>query len=493
MRQHLCLVLFVSLVIPSLKGWAEEPVAKSKIVSVSVFKNGLALVQEEVDVPGAGSYRLDTVPEPVHGTFWIKSNCQVESALKLLDFEMPRAVGGLQEELAGKEVVIHLKDKTSPAGLSGTVEPAARTPSGFLVLKTKTGANYINSSEIASIEVKDGGGKPKEVAVKQQRPVLVLTVAKTDKKPVISVSYLTHGLSWAPSYLVEIADDKNLSIEMAAAVRNELTSLQDTEIRLMAGFPAIEFAHVVSPLSPKQNLEKFLAALRSEASANGDSKDLQYTSIGKRSLKEGESLSLSVGREKATYERVVEWNVASDETGAITEETWDVMQFKNPFQFPMPTAPALVMDRERIKSQRTCSRALPGEGSSLRYARSQDMRTRGQEHEDQPKKEGDKEVKPEIFRIGVNDYRRATIQGEMTVTNKRPQATTIILRRSLKGRVLDSDADAKVVPQDEGVRVVNPSNEIVWTVTLAAGEEKTVRYRYQALIPQGREPWGARW
>jgi hypothetical protein len=318
-------------------------------------------------------------------------------------------------------------------------------------------------------------------------------VAKTDKKPAISVSYLTHGLSWAPSYLVEIADEKNLTIEMAAAVRNELTSLQDAEIRLMAGFPAIEFAHVVSPLSPKQNLEKFLAGLKSDAAPSGDGADMQFTSIGKRSLKEGESLSLSVGRAKVAYDRLVEWNVASDETGAIAEETWDVLHFKNPFNFPMATAPALVMDKDQFKSQRTCSRAMTGEGSSLRFARSQDMRTRGQEREDQPKKEGDKEIKPELIRIGLSDYRRATIQGEMTVTNRRPQATTIIVRRALKGRVMDTDGDAKVQPQEEGVRVVNPSNEIVWTVTLAAGEEKTVRYRYQALIPNSKEHWGFKW
>ena len=103
--------------------------------------------------------------------------------------------------------------------------------------------------------------------------------------------------------------------------------------------------------------------------------DMQFTSIGKRSLKEGESLSLSVGRAKVAYERVVEWNVASDESGSIAEETWDVLHFKNPFAFPMGTAPAMVMDKDQFKSQRTCSRAMVGEGSSLRFTRSLDMRS----------------------------------------------------------------------------------------------------------------------
>ncbi len=50
------------------EGSAQEAVAKSKIVSVGIFKNGLALVQQEVQVPDAGTYQLDTAPEPVHGT-----------------------------------------------------------------------------------------------------------------------------------------------------------------------------------------------------------------------------------------------------------------------------------------------------------------------------------------------------------------------------------------------------------------------------------------
>jgi len=491
MRSLVYAVFVLSLANAPSTGSAQEPSAKSKIVSVGVFKNGLALVHQEVDVPGAGTYRLETAPNPVHGSFWIKSSCPVETALKMLDFETPRAVGGLQEELAGQNVVVHLKDK---AQLEGTLEQAARTPAGFLVVKTKAGSSYINPGEIAYIEAK-GAAKAidKENAAKEQRPVLVLTVAKSAQKPVISLSYLTHGFSWAPSYLVEIADGKNLTIEVAAAVRNELGNLQDAEIKLMTGFPAIQFAHVVSPLSPGQSIEKFLAGMKTEDPSVAEGLDMQFTSIGKRSLKQGESLSLSLGREKVAYERVVEWSVASDERAAITEETWDVLHFKNPFAFPMATAPALVMDRDQFKSQRTCSRALADEGSSLRFTRSLDMRTRGQENEDQPKKDKDKEGRPELVRIGIYEYRRATIQGEMTVTNQRGQATKIIVHRALKGRVLDTNGEPKVQLLEEGLRSTNPAHELTWTVNLAAGEEKTVTYRYQTLILHSNERWVCSW
>ena len=485
--RHFHVALLIAFFTP-VAASAQEAVAKSRIVSIGVFKNGLALVRQEVHAPGPGTYRLDAAPEPVHGSFWIKSNCPVETAVKLLEFDTPKAVGGLQEELAGRDVVIHLKDKASAAG---TVQPAARSASGFLVLKTAAGFSYINPSEVAFIDVK-GGAKIKEDTIKQQRPVLVLTVGKSDAKPTIFVSYLTHGFGWAPSYLVEIADGKNLSIEMAVAVRNELADLEEAEIKLITGSPPIQFAHVVSPLAPKQSLEKFLAGLKSDPAAPGDGADIQFESIGKRSMKLGESLSLSVGKSKVGYERVVEWSVSSDERGSIAEETWDVLHFKNPFKFPMAAAPALVMDKDQFNSQRSCSGARAGESSSLRFARSLDMRTRGQEREDEPKKVK-KDAKPDLIRVGLYEYRRATINGEMTVTNQRKQPSKIMVRRSLAGKVLDADGAPNVRPHEEGLRAVNPTHEIVWTVNLAPGEEKTVRYRYQTLLQEQRPPLAFTW
>ena len=61
------------------------------------------------------------------------------------------------------------------------------------------------------------------------------------------------------------------------------------------------------------------------------------------------------------------------------------------------------------------------------------------------------------------------------------------------GRFLDTDGDPKVQPREEGLRAINPTHEVVWTVSLAAGEARTVRYSYQALIPQTRERYSCSW
>jgi hypothetical protein len=211
---------------PTWPAWAQdkdqEATAKSRIVSVMLFKNGLAVVKREVTVPAAGAYRLETAAEPVHGTFWIESDAKVEAAVKMRDVEMPlhsSAMVNLQEELGGKKVTIYFKNDKLPP-MSGTLLKMAAKPSAdaaipihdasaikdrFYILQTPKGRLYVTPSEIATVLAEDVQDK-----VTQRKPVLVLSVAKTEKQPKIYVTYLAHGLAWAPSYLVDTTDPKKL-------------------------------------------------------------------------------------------------------------------------------------------------------------------------------------------------------------------------------------------------------------------------------------------
>src|SRR5437867_1578970 len=99
-------VLALCLFAPRLP--AQEQVAKSKIISAGLFKNGLAVIKREIDLPGAGTYRLEDLPEPVHGTWWVESTAVVETTTKMRDVEVP--VGAdihFQKDLAGKKVTVH--------------------------------------------------------------------------------------------------------------------------------------------------------------------------------------------------------------------------------------------------------------------------------------------------------------------------------------------------------------------------------------------------
>src|SRR3954452_3297939 len=187
------LALLVSLVGLGLSGSlrAEEVPAPSRIVAVGLFKNGLAVVQRELTVTRPGAYRLDEVPEPVHGTYWVESGAPVETLVTTREVEGPAraaAAADLQQELAGRKVTVHFRGgHTTP--VSGTVEPpdredpaaegppvtaprgyavAAAGPPRLLVLRTAKGRAYLEPAEVAYVEAEDAREK-----VKRRKPVLI--------------------------------------------------------------------------------------------------------------------------------------------------------------------------------------------------------------------------------------------------------------------------------------------------------------------------------
>src|SRR5207302_1820489 len=175
---------------------AQEAPAASKIVAVDLFKNGLCVVKREATLGKAGTYVLDDVPQPVHGTYWVESAVPVETVVKMRDVAVPAAEsvpGNLQDDLAGKKVTVHLKgDKhppvvgtvakfkpakaeDAPAAPIGYVGGAAVTASQYLVVLTAKGRTLVDASEIASVEAEGAD------VVNRRQPRLLLTLAATDQ------------------------------------------------------------------------------------------------------------------------------------------------------------------------------------------------------------------------------------------------------------------------------------------------------------------------
>ena len=520
---------------------ADEQAVKSRIVSVGLFKNGLAVVKREVDVPGPGTYRMADVPEPIHGTYWVESNLPVETLVQTRATEVPAdSVGGtLQEELAGKKVTVYFRgEKLTP--LSGAVVPPpkpqpeefpsthlgmpAYTPrpepspmSRFIILKTAKGRAYVDPSDIAYYEAEGMNEK-----VTRRKPVLVLNVMGEGKPGKVQVSYLAYGLSWAPSYRVDVTDGKKLKLAQSAVIRNELAVLEDTEVTLITGFPSVQFANVTSPLSARTTWATFFQQLRQRGAYDADSMsnvvsqqavaynrqpsgpvlgpatagegiDLHYQSIGKRKLGLGDSLALTTASGEADYQRIVEWFIPDnrDEFGRAVQQgnrgrdedkqddVWDALKFKNPLTFPMTTAPAMVVAGGKFGGQRLSTWANVGEETTLRVNKALSLRTRCLEHEEH---KGNGVSERDVIYLGGQRFRKASVEGELLVCNHRQETVTLVIRRRFSGDLQKASDKPKVELREEGVYAFNKRNELVWTITLKPGEEKTLSYQYTVLI-----------
>jgi hypothetical protein len=332
------------------------------------------------------------------------------------------------------------------------------------------------------------------------------------------VSYLTNGLAWAPSYHVDITNPKSLAIEMATVIRNELVDLQDADIRLISGFPSVEFGSVTSPLSARTTWTKFFqevssrqeshadGALRQQlmlsnsaapitnfdyfsrpkldlgATPAGEGVDLHYEPIGKHTLLRDESMSLSIGKAKADYERVIEWTVGTSavarkhggERQGVKDEMWDTLVFKNPFKFPMTTAPAMVVEDGKFNGQRTSFWANVGEVARLRVTRSLSIRALSKE-------EGDSKPNERVV-LDDRNYTKIYLKGELTMSNHRAQAVKLNIRHAIRGVISEISGEPKLIDREESLEDVNRAREALWTVNLNPGEEKKLNYKYSVLV-----------
>jgi len=238
------------------------------------------------------------------------------------------------------------------------------------------------------------------------------------------------------------------------------------------------------------NADDFTNGLDMSAIPAGEGADLHYQSIGKRSLSEGDSLMVSVAQNKAAYDRIVEWIVADnrDADGRTVEvnrngdsaeprhdQAWDAIRFKNPFPFAMTTGPAMILDGGHFAGQSLSYWVNSGEETTLRVTQALSIRTRATEFEE-------RDNNRETVLIGASMYRKVNVTGHLTVNNHRRQDVSMVIRREFSGDLIKADGDPKTVLREEGVYSVNRRNELVWTIPLKSGEEKTLTYEYAVLI-----------
>lgn len=536
MKTSLSLSLIPALLICAAT--AEEFPVTPKIDSVGLFKNGLCVVHASFEAKSPGTFVWSDPPRCVHGTFLVDASGPItlSSGMRIIEesVELTKPTGVLQTDLGGQDVKIRLR--ASPAG--GEAEIVGRVwnlpevpperkwnnalagesyelrdgnaihispPSNYLVVESEKKRIYVDISQIASIEVA-GSAPARKRSV--EKPVMFFN---TDKAGVIRVSYLTRGAAWVPSYRVDLSDAKSLKVSQSALIRNELTPWKGVTVQVISGFPNVRFGHVDSPLWPNATLAGFFSQIAREPRSGGaatqqvaynsarfaeaavpefpvdgsQGEDLHFEGIGTRDLAPGETLSLEVASGTADYERVVEWTapdtrgeygqyVRNDSRRDDDEQTWDAVLFQNPLKFPMTTAAATITERGEFRGQSMSQWTNPGQRACLKITRALSVQADRQEVEDDGKRE-------QIV-IGGSNYYRATVKGTITMRNYRPQPAVMLAKAQFSGELLKADDNPGNTLRKEGVFSINPRHELEWKLTLAAGAEKSLTYRYTVLV-----------
>ena len=573
---YLC-VAIATLMISVTQGVADttkEIKAVRQVDSVAMFKNGLVVVKETIPISGPGTYVIEDVPKAILGTFFVESDYPVETVVGTRTIEsVPAETNGIEywKQLQGKNVQIAISDKMSVQGqllylgsdltktddVNSLLDSAGALPRNYyppvvgvgvprqfvIVRTTNTESAYtvfIDLSQITSIETMD------DVSPKKTIPIMTFEVGEKGEVTAngeIFLFYLTKGMTWSPSYRIDISDAKTLKIEQNAIIANELMPLENADISLISGFPRVEFEQTLSLMTPDTTLLSFFNQLANVGRPSGSSHimtqqaimtnsfgpsmpevnsqqisanegpDTYYHSIGSRTLDKGSRRTILVARATAEYERMMECKIPAFADSASQtrnnnptdspykkgeiSDVWEVLRFKNPFDFPMTTAPATVTGNGHFLGQNSAYWTSQGAELIVPVTRAMSVQVISDEEERGGSIEPweiigpsgtavqNTEKRPKLYRFSQHGstYRKQEIDGKITVKNLRSETMKIVITRQISGEFMKSGIPAKTkILVERDSRNVNRSQELKWELALKPGEVKEIDFSYERFV-----------
>jgi hypothetical protein len=536
--------------------FAEESATEGKmeLKQVSLFKNGLGFFVWEVTIPEkAKSFYIVPDAAASHGTFWVSYPPKVD-----VENVVAKEVEGKEQVEAttiidllkgniGKNVKVYFSDKQDVAVevklLKVTEEPQKSPPNPYnpgifisgeypgyygirnmVFLGTDEGQIAVSADRIVRVDFKD-----KEPAAKYEKKTsqmrLDISLKKAAGGQKITVSCLAKGATWAPSYMVDITEPNKARLAAKAEVMDEVCDLDGVDVKLVTGFPNLQFADIASPIAMKENLAQFLQSLirgqsergRADVTSNvmrqsmavaGDmaerrfgllmpeygaaeigktAEDLFLYPVEKVRLAKGEVGYFPLFTETVPYKHIYRWeipNYVNQEGGYYDQgrqqrepeqqEVWHCIRLDNVMKLPWTTAPAEIVKDGVILGQDTLNYTPVKEKGTAKITRAMNVKAEQIELE--------KDRKRNAAQWYNTNWDLVAVEGKLSVTNYQDKPITLEVTKSLSGEVKAMQPEAKLEKLAKSLRMVNANIRLTWTIELAAGEQKEIEYTYEVYV-----------
>lgn len=558
-----CCLVFLLLISSSATSDSNDSAADLDIKKVALFKNGTGYYYSRADLPsGKKSIEIGQIPIPLQGTFWIAypKSLKVDKLISRIDdvtttrtvnsfFDLLkanigksisfRATGPDTSLIRGQIVRLLYSESTTDSqspyfmGQLPTDPQNSRLyqypyryqpPPSNPMAEIKTADNrtlIISANSITRVEL-DEGELNQTLPQKSRRPTIYLELREEAKKEALTVSYLARGMSWSPSYIIDISGPDKALFTAKALIVNELTDLVNVDLSLVTGFPNIKFADIHSPIALTRTLSALMSSMSSDffaagvesdllgqlAVRGGRSSDQSYSPqmpaysaaesgavaedlflypVGKISLRANETAYLPLFSEELPYKHVYTWYIPDildeyerynsaeqDEDEAYGEIVWHIARIENNTGFPLTTASAEFVKDGIFVGQDVCYYTAPGEKADIKINRAMNIIAERNEYEVERQRNAG-----EFY--GWH-FDLVTVEGELKIRNRTDKAITLEITKTLSGEVLSIEPSAEHEKIAKGLQRVNPRHNLVWTIELDAGESKTISYKYEVYV-----------
>lgn len=535
-RSLICMTLICVLALPLVVSGAELPVLQTKVRTLAVFKNGLGFAfRSGTAAPVDGWVDMNETPPAALGTLWIGTTNPLERVEEVVAYKSvpdkqrdPLSLGELVDLNVGKDLGITYT--TGGSGEAKYIQGKVLSSTGQIVLVQT--ANIAGKWAIKKDSIQSVNITGNEAVLKAKDTTSVnrskARIGGKPKSAEITLAYLEKGVTWSPSYLVNIRDEKTADITLEAVLANDAEDLEDTDISFVVGYPNFMFADITTPLSLQQSVAAFVQALaggRSTNEAGGYGRvmtqsvmynyaaydapaaasswqpDLSYSATKPMTgesnedlymyhqshvtLKKGDRSRYTVFTGKIPYEHVYQLEVPdgmnidwygrrTGDRDAKDDDTqvWHVLRLQNTTEHPWTTAPALATNGAMPVAQDTLRYTPPKGKSTLKLTVATDVRAVQEQVEASRRQVS-------MFR---QEFDEVTVNGKLAVRSYKSKPVKLTVTKSMVGEVTESSEGGKAVKVVKRLNSVNPDSQISWEFELAPGAEKVLTYSYKVLI-----------
>lgn len=537
---HLPVLLITVALMRGASAQSPPPAAPLDIEQVALFKNGLGFFAGQVTCPkGQNHLRVILPAAPTHGTLWISYPSDLDLAYAVAkDVESTQTqdaitIPELLQANVGRTARIAIEDRE----ITGTITYFAhkrpfdadgpdlprpgynarlpQQPAALVTIQTDVGLVGINPQSVTSVTF-TGNDAERKVALPGKQTELDMRLNQPASGQKLTVTFVARGISWAPSYLVDISEENWAKISAKALVINDACELKGVSTQLITGIPHLQFAEILSPIALKQDLFQFLQSLNRGEMPRGReaaiiTQNVAYGGGGMGAADYGapqagtvaEDLFLypagriDLGRDQVAYvplftasipyEHVYQWDIPDyvDERGRYAyaperdsqddeQEVWHSLRLTNGTKVPWTTAPGQTVKAGAILGQDTLKYTPPGGTATLRITRAVGVKADQIELETSRKREA--------VRMYGDTFDLITVRGDLSVLNTQDKAIKLEITKTLSGEVQSTEPQAKQQKLVQGLARMNGLSKLTWTIDLGPGSERKITYAYEVYV-----------
>ncbi len=507
-----------------------------KPTHISLFENGYGFITQRATLPDATQVRLNSLPVPVRGSFWIatEEGVQVNRLVSgLLDYEVsvPLELFQLAAANAGAPVrVTFRRGKQAPIDVVGTIlpfpqareervgntidqisEPSKNPLIGkVLLLKVHDQTLMLRQSQVIDIAFLDDLKMPTRT---ERRAGVELELAQAAKGKIIESTSLSSGITWLPSYSLELYEDGSAELRAKATITNKLMNMENISLDLVLGSPHLSNLSSIDPMAlrdishrTRANNSEYEDILLSadapvamapvfeaeyappaEALSTGN---VYFYPIDSFSAKAGQVVTQPLFQSPLRYKNVYTWALPDPSTmpvndadlpptiGAVLRE----VHFDNPLDIPLVAAPIELIEMSRIASTDGLALTPPKTAAIVEAGKAINLTTR-----QNIRHVGTTKISfPHLTEKGKERVKTTTTQTyvvTLQINNQMEKPAELIVTQSVRGELLQISDDPRIETSDHYDRhapnISVSVNEIRWKFTLAGQKDKTLSYTFQ--------------